>query len=119
MPDHSDLSYWEMAYGAVAGLVAGAGTIMGVKRKARADQGNRVRSEIRTMQDSILSMEKDIHHMQEAHKAQQATMERMEHEHDVVIAELFREIKNIGLSLREVAVEVRFALQNNNKGEGH
>ena len=43
------------------------------------------------------------------------TLERLEQEHDVVIAELFRELKQIGLSLREVAVEVRFALNKENK----
>ena len=115
MAEHNDLSYWEMAYGAVAGLLTGAGAIIGVKRKNRSDSGNRVRTEIRQMQDSMLAMQKDLEHMQEAQKSLVAVMERLEHEHDIVIAEIFREMKQIGLALREVAVEVKFALDKGDK----
>lgn len=111
MAEHQDLSYWQIIGGALAGILTGAGAVFGAKKRIRSTAGDKVRTEIRSLQDTVLTMTQDIHHMQEAHKAHVATLERLEQEHDVVIAELFREIKSIGLSLREVATEVKFALK--------
>lgn len=56
-------------------------------------------------------MGKDIQSMQETLRVHAAATEQLKQEHDIVIAELFREIRNIGLSLREVATEVRMVIR--------
>lgn len=111
MAEHPDLSYWQIIGGALAGILTGAGAVFGAKKRIRTTAGDKVRTEIRSLQDTVLTMSQELKHMQEAHKAHVATLERLEQEHDVVIAELFREIKNIGLSLKEVSTEVKFALK--------
>lgn len=115
MADKHDPSFWQNAGLAIAGILAGAGAMFGAKRRTRNATGDKVRTEIRNLQDAALTMSQEIRHMQEAHKAQVATMERIEQEHNIVIAELFREIKGISLSLREVATEVKFALKRVNE----
>jgi hypothetical protein len=111
LTEHQDPSYWQIIGGSIAGILTGAGAVFGVRKQTRTATGDKVRAEIRGLQDTVLTMTQDIHHMQEAHKAHVATVERLGHEHDIVISELFREIKNIGLSLREVATEVKYALE--------
>ena len=111
MAEHHDLSYWQIIGGALAGILTGAGAVFGAKKRVVNVAGDRVRTEIRSLQDAVLTMTQDIHHMQENQKACAAAHERNEQENDIVIAELFREIKNIGLSLREVATEVKYALE--------
>jgi len=111
LAEHQDLSYWQIIGGAIAGILTGAGAVFGAKKRVVNVASDRVRTEIRTLQDSVLTMKQDIHHMQEAHKAHVSTMERIEQEHDVIIAELFRELKSIGLALREVSTEVKYALK--------
>lgn len=115
MDQNTDLSYWQIIGGAIAGILTGAGAVFGVNKKLVDPSKHESKSEIRVVQDAIIAMKKDIRHMNEAHKAHVATLERLEKEHDVVIAELFSELKQIGLALREVAVEVRYAI--NQKGE--
>lgn len=115
MDQNTDLSYWQIIGGAIAGILTGAGAVFGVNKKLEDPNKHESKSEIRVVQDAIIAMKKDIRHMNEAHKAHVATLERLEKEHDVVIAELFSELKQIGLALREVAVEVRYAI--NQKGE--
>lgn len=111
MAEHPDPSYWQIIGGAIAGILTGAGAVFGAKKRVVNVASDRVRTEIRTLQDSVLTMKQDIYHMQEAHKAHVSTMERIEQEHDVIIAELFRELKSIGLALREVSTEVKYALK--------
>ena len=111
MEQGPDLSYWQIIGGAITGILTGAGAVLKVKSRARGAVGDKVRTEIRVLQDSVLTMTQEIKHMQEAHKGHVATLERIEQEHDVIIAELFREIKSIGLSLKEVSTEVKFALK--------
>ncbi len=111
MAEHQDLSYWQIIGGALAGLATGAGAVFGAKKRGRTAAGDKVRAEIRSLQDTVLTMSQEIKHMQESHKAHVATLERSEQEHHVVIAEIFRELKNIGLSLKEVSTEVKFAMK--------
>jgi hypothetical protein len=111
LAEHQDLSYWQIIGGALAGILTGAGAVFGAKKRVVNVASDRVRTEIRSLQDNVLTMSQEIRHMQEAHKTHVATMERIEQEHDVIVAELFRELKSIGLALREVSTEVKYALK--------
>lgn len=111
MADKHDPNLWESVGLAITGIITGAGTVFAVKKRNRSAASDRVRTDIRKLQDTTLTMSKDIQSMQETLKAHAAATEQLKNEHDIVIAELFREIRNIGLSLREVATEVRMVIR--------
>lgn len=111
MADKHDPNLWESVGLAITGILTGAGAMFAAKKRTRTVASDRVRGDIRKLQDSSLTMTKDIQSMQEALRAMSISNEQLKQEHDVVIAELFREIRNIGLSLREVATEVRMVIR--------
>lgn len=117
MADKHDPSLWESVGLAITGILAGAGTMFAAKKRSQAlanstrtTGGDRIRTDIRELQDKTLTMSKDIQAMQETLRVHAAATEQLKQEHDIVIAELFRELRNIGLSLREVATEVRMVI---------
>ena len=118
MADKHDPNLWESVGLAITGILAGAGTMFAAKKRsqaastpARSAGSDRILTEIRELQDKTLTMSKDIQAMQEILRVHAAATEQLKNEHDVVIAELFHEIRNIGLSLREVATEVRMVIR--------
>jgi hypothetical protein len=118
LTDKHDPNLLESVGFAITGILAGAGAMLASKKRgqavagqARNSGGDRIRTDIRELQDKALIMSKDIQAMQETLRVHAAATEQLKNEHDVVIAELFREIRNIGLSLREVATEVRMVIR--------
>ena len=122
MADKHDPNLWESVGLTITGILAGAGTMFAAKKRGqsvtnstRSAGADRVRTDIRELQDKALTMSKDIQAMQETLRVHAAATEQLKHENDIVIAELFRELRNIGLSLREVATEVRMVIHQKGK----
>ena len=108
---NQDPGTWANVGIALGGALTGLAGAFGFRRRFRTVSDDKVRREIRELQDTVLNMKKDLENMHDHALRQMEAIERLEGKTDIVIAEIFRELKAIALSLKEVTTIVSISMK--------
>lgn len=109
MADHDPWN-WTAIGTALGGLATGLGAALGIRRRPRSAADDKMRAEIRTLQDMTLRMQKDQEAMAKALAEEVENRKSLEEKHERLLSGIFGEMKTMSNTLIEIKTEVRIAL---------
>jgi len=108
---HEDPGIWTTIGVAAGGILTGLAGVFGFRRRSRNAAGDKMRAEIRALQDEVRDVKHDLAYMKAAREEDAATLKHFEERHDQLIGKVFDKLETIGLSVNTLQTEVRLVLR--------